>query len=49
MNNEKLLKRICLLIGMSHALKEEEVWKVFEKTGSIDRTLEEICSDKTIK
>ena len=49
MNNEKLLKRICLMISMSYALTEREVWEKFEETGSIDKTLIAVSSTIDLK
>jgi hypothetical protein len=42
MVNEILIKRICALIAMNYALSADEVWVIYTKTNSLDKTLEAI-------
>jgi hypothetical protein len=42
-----LYKRICKLVGMNYAISEEEVWSIYEKCGSIDKTIESIKNGAT--
>lgn len=39
MRNEILRKRIILLIATSYALKDDDLWNVYEKLGDLEKLL----------
>lgn len=44
--NEILMRRICRMIAMAHAVSEETVWETFLFVNSIDKTLEIVAKIK---
>ena len=40
--NDILFNRICQLIAINYAVNVKDVWEIFLKTNSIDKTIETI-------
>lgn len=38
--NETMLIRICKLIAMNYALENDDVWRAYQRLGSIDKLIE---------
>ena len=49
MTNDILYRRICKLIAINYALKEEVVWAAYLKINSIDKLLEIIRDGRIIE
>jgi len=38
--NDILFNRICQLVAITYALQAKDVWEIYLKTNSIDKTIE---------